>query len=602
MVSTLFNATARQVVIGTLCGLLLNACGSGSDGAPQQGSSQVNAAGVNDGSTSGVPEPGNPPDFPGITNKVPDVPAVGQSRAGQIYSVYIQSPTGDKVAFTVFEPSELKGGQAYPLILQGHGFGGSRQNSKSAPAPAGLGSDIAGIVNNGYGLISIDQRGHGESTGTVRVMDPDFEGKNLLAILDWAERHLGWIKKDPNGVAMAGSIGGSYGGGYQLLINAIDPRHRLRAMVPTITWYDLRFSLFPNRTPKTIWPLALFGVGNTAGNNLDRGHFDPFVINLFPQDLAADRSSDTTEDFFGYHSNAYFCEGKPIATNGGVGTKPLLPPVHPPRVNAMLFQGMRDTLFNFNEAYNNYQCLKEGGGDVRLLSYQSGHNTLQVVPDPGDLTTQPPAGFLDSKCGPVDVNVATLAFFDEHLKGIAGAADAIPKQPCLSLSKGDAVVVPQVTVDKQGKAFDIPATTVLAGLNDVPVTVGVRYAGRAGGDVVGGIADLDMEVSTPVPSSASGNFDPIIFAGLAIQKSGLPVPDLLDNQVIPIRGYGKHAMRMVGGAERLAAGDKLVLVLYGGHNQYAFTGSLNMAKPSPIPVSVKGTLYAPLLGNLPSLK
>jgi ABC-2 type transport system ATP-binding protein len=60
-----------------------------------------------------------PADFPGFTNYVPESPASGQSRPGTAYNVYIRAPgTGDKVAFTVFEPSTLEGGKTYPLVLQ----------------------------------------------------------------------------------------------------------------------------------------------------------------------------------------------------------------------------------------------------------------------------------------------------------------------------------------------------------------------------------------------------------------------------------------------------------------------------------------------------
>ena len=103
-----------------------------------------------------------PADFPGVTNSVPASPAQGQSRPGTAYSVYIQAPgTGDKVAFTVFEPVTLEGGRTYPLVLQAPGFGVTREMPAST-------ASVKRLIDAGYGVISFDHRGHGESGGAVR--------------------------------------------------------------------------------------------------------------------------------------------------------------------------------------------------------------------------------------------------------------------------------------------------------------------------------------------------------------------------------------------------------------------------------------------------
>ncbi len=132
-----------------------------------------------------------------------------------------------------------------------------------------------------------------------------------------------------------------------------------------------------------------------------------------------------------------------------------------PRVNAVLYQGMRDTLFNFNEGYANYECLRSEGGDVRLLTYQSGHNTAYLVPDPGEKYL-PPGNAIDERCGSLHKKTAMRAFFDQYLKGEPGAAAAVPTKPCLSIAKDDAVLVSQVMTVQSGgaTAVDVPATRV----------------------------------------------------------------------------------------------------------------------------------------------
>ena len=336
------------------------------------------AAGTQGSST--LPAPTAPPDAAGHTNVVPAPPASGACRTGQIYSIYVTASTGDTVAMTVFEPSSICGGKTYPLVLQAPGFGGTRTqtlDTTSAPNAAqgtNVGNNLTELVDNGYGVISFDQRGMGETTGKIRVMDPDFEGKDYLAVMDWAQAKLGWIQYGPTlegddpSEPMMGSIGGSYGGMYQMLLLNVDKRHRLHAITPNITPGNLSYSLFQGTTPKTLWNTILFGDGQAAGSSLNRGNFDPFVNELFVSDLAADQEDPYAADFFNYHSADYFCNGASVATNGGAGTTPLLPPTSaPPKVNAMVWIGVRDTLFNFNNGYAKItHVCKRAGGDVRL--------------------------------------------------------------------------------------------------------------------------------------------------------------------------------------------------------------------------------------------
>lgn len=566
------------------CALLLSACG---------GSPSPQTAG---GSGAMIV----PPDAPGTTNEVPATPADGESRPGTFYDVYIEAPaTGDTVAMTVFEPLTLEGGKTYPLVLHSHGFSASRQRSTpSDPASGSLSpGNVDSLLAAGYGVISIDERGHGESGGTIRVMDPDAEGQDLLAVLDWAQARLDWLQFR-NGNLVLGSVGGSYGGMYQMLIQNIDLARRPDAQVIQIAPNDLTYSLFPNGTIKAAWDTVLFGIGNTAGSNEDRGHFDPFVIDFFTEGFTTNQVSAAGRDFFYYHSNQYFCGSQTVASNGGPGTAPLYAPGGNGAVNAMFFQGFRDTLFNFNEAYANYQCYAGRGGDVRLLSYQYGHNSLQVVPDPGALAFQDPSGLTDTRCGNVDVDAATVAFFDQYLKGIPGAADSVPARPCLSLALDDAVLVDAVTTGRNGTEVMIPATNLIAGVINVPIAVDLGLTAGAQGEVIAGIPQLEVDVAPTIPGTPG---EPILFAGIGQMRASAPgVWDLIDNQLTPLRGTGHFDLPLVGIAERLAPGDTLALLLYGGHDQYHITGSVNIANPTVMPVTVSGRVWVPLLGPLPN--
>lgn len=576
---------------------------------PTPASTASATAGGSSSGTSSQPAATAPPDASGHTNVVPPLPAAGTCRPGQIYSIYVTAPTGDTVAMTVFEPSTLCGGTAYPLVLQAAGFGGTRTQTLGAATPSStqgfnVGNNLSELVANGYGVISFDQRGMGETTGKIRVMDPDFEGKDYLSVMDWAQAKLGWLQfaptleGDDGSEPVMGSIGGSYGGMYQVMLANVDKRHRLRAITPNITPSNLSYSLFQGTTPKTLWNTFLFGDGQAAGSGVNRAQFDPFVNQLFVTDLAADQEDPLATDFFNYHSADYFCNATSIATNGGAGTSPLLPPTSaPPKVNAMIWIGVRDTLFNFNNGYSNYGCFKRGGGDVRLLSYQAGHNTVGIVPDPGAMLYLPANDSSDSRCGStLNEDAAQLAWFDQYLKGRAGAAGAIPTDPCISLSAGDAITVPTITAGKAGTEFDVPAAlTVVSGAQlDVPTAQSLYTAQTA--MVEAGVPHVQLQISTTAPAGVG---TPIVYVGIGQTHASSSTPnnwDLIDNNVTPLRGTGTFDLDLVGGGTRLGKGDQLGLLVYGLQDQYAGTGSINVASPTVEPLSVTGKVWIPILG------
>lgn len=553
---------------------------------------------------------------------------------GRYYRVQFPSRVdGAAVVFTLFEPDRFDCARKHPLVLQGHGYSGSREVDKGGGAVFSPGAPVASIAAAGYAVISIDQRGHGESGGTIRVMDPEFEGQDLIAIVDWAEQHLDYLAYR-GGNLLLGSTGGSYGGGYQLLLNAVDPDRRLDAMVPEITWHDLPYSLSPGGVPKSYWVLFLAGAGeaNTGASQ------DPFIRATLLEGLSTNSFPEAATAFFNYHSPAYFC-GNPLGLKvdqAGDTTAYLLDPVtsllpvtadgqyvvktpplaRMPKVDALLFQGTRDDLFNFNEAYKNYQCLKRGGGDVRLLSYEYGHHFLS--PNTGLLVEGLNAQDvpLATQCGSIDSAAATVAWFDEKLKG-QGNADSVIRSGrdiCLALTVGDAVQVPQVTVGGTEFAVGLPGglpVPVTLG-NLAPVVLPLAAAG-AGGEVVAGIPTASLTVSYGDPlldGLCQGETDPVlhagtcdtrVFVGLGMIRtsSAIPgAPELLDEQVLPLRGIGQHDVELVGVAERLAAGDQLVLLIYGAQDGFVATGAHD---PAAAIVTVSGTVKVPMLGALPKL-
>ncbi|MBD2858694.1 acetylxylan esterase [Spongiibacter sp. KMU-158] len=581
------------------------------------------------------------------------------------YQVLLDSESGERISFELFEPAVLKCGEikqgAHPLILHGHGFGGKRvSDTESGDYQS---SGIADLVEAGYAVISIDQRGFGDSSGTVRVMDPDVEGQDLLQILDWAEQrldYLAWrdertgritarpIFADSNsrGVnLLVGAIGSSYGGGYQLLIHGLDTQQRLDAIVPDITWHHLPYSLNPGDVIKADWALLLVA-GGSAGSYqpglenqdspLARG-LDSYIVEVLTRGLAINEIPRDALDWFAYHSPSYWCGLNNQATmpyaalasdvNNNLSSA-MNPPfgisyTNQPGVDILLTQGIRDTLFNFNEAWWNYQCLSQRaastGHEVRLISHESGHiisNFIGETPDP--IYTQAPGG--NFACGALSVRAATLAWFNEKLRGGPAVAALQDDRICMSLVDDDAVWIPReqfkarLADDANNDAFYQSADWTLENIANGAEAQTLHLAGQAAvvqpvltvtdsrGLVIAGIPQLDLTVTTPqmindlvcaeavVPTIRTG-CDSILFAGIAISRAGGDW-ELLDDQITPVRGLGEHLdFDLVGIAERLAEGDRLGVWLSGYHPQYIESFSRDVTIPV---VNVQGRVRLPL--------
>jgi ABC-2 type transport system ATP-binding protein len=566
-------------------------------------------------SNGSYPAPTAPPAASGYTNVPPAPPAGSACRAGETYTIGVTSgptdisPSGATETFTVFEPAKLCGNKTYPLIFNGPGFGGSRTSTAGS---------FSSFTSAGYGVISVDEAGAGNDGGKIRVMDPDQEGIMLLSVMNWAQAKVTWLAygptndgKDPH-EPIFGSDGGSYGGMYQFMLLNIDKRNRLRAIVPQITPHDLNFSLYPGDVIKTLWDVELFADGNTAGSGTSRANFDPFVTDTFVTDDITNGEDSYAHDFFGYHSASYFCDGTTIATNGGAGTAPWLPPATaPPKINALIWIGVRDTLFDFNNGYENYKCLQRGGGDVRLLSYQTGHNAqlesglngAGTVPDPYVALFYPNNDSLDSRCGTLPEATAELAWFNKYLKGqTTSEFSTIPANPCISFEAGDGISVPEVptyaTTTSEMKAFDIGSQTVVSGdPTQIPTAVSLYTAGPAGAVEVG-IPHISYDVE---PTAGVSTGTPIIFAGIGVlHKSNSTIWDLVDNQVMPLRGIGHFNIDLIGGGIRLLPGDQLGVLFFGLNQQFVGNGNLSAGDATVEPLTVTGKVFLPILANVKS--
>ena len=152
---------------------------------------------------------------------------------GTLLDVNVQIPDGDG---------------PHPLIVQSHGWGGSKNTSH----------DIADmLVGDGYAVLRYSARGFGDSWGQANFGEIHVELKDLQAIVGGVVDELAdrpGLALNPDAVAVTG---GSYGGAHSWLA-ALQPTFespngvpvRIRTIVPIAFGSDLLYSLFPNGDPR----------------------------------------------------------------------------------------------------------------------------------------------------------------------------------------------------------------------------------------------------------------------------------------------------------------------------------------------------------------
>lgn len=605
---------------------------------------------------------------------------------GDAYEVTVEAKDGETFAFYVMEPNQIECDKAYPIILNSHGFLSSKSTNRGS---------FSQYLDD-FVVITVDERGFGNSTGSIKALDPDHEGQNLIQLLDWAEDTLDFVAyradtacRDARDTADAaddsacnlatktqlqvvnnsfngsllvddadyaiapnlvvGATGGSYGGGFQLLIANIDPKQRMDALVPDQTWHSLAYSFNPGDAVKSGWGVFMGAAGNAISYTGGNEGLDPFIIETLGRAGATNEFPRESVKQFNYNGSRYWCDAAGLPTmpyefaewdeldpnttlTGSFDPQTTAVELQP--VDVLFAQGMRDNLFNFNESWWNYQCFNQRGGDVRLMSHQAGHILPVAAPD----SMQPTAnglpigvipGFQDGagsdSCNSVSLNTAEDSWLRGKLlagNGDVGDTPAGPDEICISGSGSDSWVL-------SGQAFIAPlantdAYTEFAVNTPLPVPNGIiAQALAANGPTVVELATINRDqvvlagiprIEVTVASLAAANGSPvsnetgcelgsvpttrtgcdsIVYVGMGYKADGSGYWNLIDDQIFPLRGLGTHNVDMIGVAEKLSAGAdaKLALLVYGYHPQHLISFSRDLSIPA---VSLSGTIKVPL--------
>jgi ABC-2 type transport system ATP-binding protein len=357
-----------------------------------------------------------------------------------------------------------------PAVLLAHGYGGS----KDSVAP-----DARGLAERGYVVLTYSARGFGGSGGLVHLDSPKYELKDaerMLDVLAGRPEVLQDATSDPR-VAV---VGASYGGALALMLAGAD--HRVDAVVPSITWNNLRQALFPQfitDTPQTTpagvqpiagagvfkrqWTALLLGASATGGSSASAG---PPPVGATPTGTAAQKQAF---DFAALHAACGrlandLCLGYLEAATTGRPSSQLLdllaassPARYADKITAptLLIQGQTDSLFPLSEADANAQEIASAGTPVKLLWEAGGHDggtdetkrLRTVTADFLDQTLGRPPGSTASRPGPlrqvpgfrVTVPDAVVSSTDTNPAPQLRSASVFPGLPVTAAALADGV-------------------------------------------------------------------------------------------------------------------------------------------------------------------
>lgn len=424
-----------------------------------------------------------------------------------------------------------------PTVLSGPGW--SLPGETSPEASVLFGSVGIGALNErGYNVLTWDPRGFGDSTGTVTVDHPDFEGRDVSRIIDWLATQPE-VLLDAPGDPRIGMIGSSYGGGIQLAVASRDCR--VDALVPGLAWNSLETSLYPNETVKTGWAGGLIAAAAAAD-------LDPHITRAHDDGVETGRIGDAEAD--------WFRDRGPDESVADI-TAPTL-----------LVHGTVDTLFAPGESITNFEILHDAGVPTALTWFCGGHGTCLTSDGRTDFVEAATLAWLDRWLRDDDSVELPPTFQTVDQNGDRWIGDHLPEPDETLTGTGDgelhlsidstagpieesggdvlSFLVDSFTPARARIAVDVPITVDdLDGLAFGAPTLRLSYTGTAGDDPDGGHdADRPARVFAQLVDEASGR---------VVGNQITPIPLVLDG------GHHETEIPLEAIAHRIRPGDRLTL-------------------------------------------
>jgi ABC-2 type transport system ATP-binding protein len=433
----------------------------------------------------------------------PQAAAVQASAVAGVPSDWtITSFDGTKIRAHWFPAPGANASHPEPTVLMGPGWGSAGATKDS---PTLLGSmSITGLNNDGYNVLTWDPRGFGQSTGTIEVDSPSYEGRDVSRLIDWVATRPGVLLDAPGNPRM-GMVGGSYGGGIQFVTAAQDCR--VDAIAPEIAWHSLTTSLDKADTSKSGWSNLLYQIAPSA-------HIDSHMTAAFKESQATGTISSADYQWF-----------------AGKGPANLVNQI---RVPTLIIQGTADNLFTLHEGVTNFKAIQASHVPVHMIWFCGGHGICLTNQGDPNYVDQATVAWLDRwvKRNPSVKIGSTVNVIDQNGVRYPAANYPIPTTYAMS-AKGSGtlqlvatggsgpVVLPSNNSDPLG-AVAAPITPAQA-----TNAVNVAISGGSQGALVVGTPQLTLTYQGTVPAGVRPTR---VFAQLVDSATGL----VLGNQVTPI--------------------------------------------------------------------
>jgi ABC-2 type transport system ATP-binding protein len=289
-----------------------------------------------------------------------------QSEDGTVTSV--ANGEEAEILYHLFLPDGASADDPVPVVLQTHGWGGTGATDID---------DENLFIKAGYGVLTWDQRGFGASGGKVHVDSPQYEGQDVMRLIDLLASDPR-VDQEAAGDPRVAMSGGSYAGGIQFVTAALDKR--VDAIAPEISWNNLSNTLAPHGVIKLAWSLLLYGAGAPAAYGQGDG-YDFALHRALAESSANGAWSKATHEFFESRGPWYMLEDIEAPT--------------------FIIQATTDTLFPPSQAADNWEALRKyRNAPAKMAWYCGGHGVCDPN-DPG------PEGYIDGKI---------VKWFDRYVK------------------------------------------------------------------------------------------------------------------------------------------------------------------------------------------
>lgn len=298
-------------------------------------------------------------------------PAAAVDPAVTITNHVVPSFDGTPLEVTLFVPDGASASSPVPLVLRGHGFAEHRQRTLDGGAggfavlvAAGFSGMLPELVRAGYAVLTWDARGFGCSGGEAQLDDPEVEGRDVSALIDWAAANAPIAFEAP-GDPVVGMTGESYGGGVQLAAASRDPR--IDALVPTMTWSDLEYAAFPGGVAKLFTIALIVAAGSATGT----------VEGLDPTCLSGPQTGSVSPTLATLGLEAIATDQIPEALRAYTAARSLTGygAAHPVAIPTLAVEGSTDTIFPIRQGLGIYEHVRAQGAPAKLLVTCGGHGT-----------------------------------------------------------------------------------------------------------------------------------------------------------------------------------------------------------------------------------